>query len=131
MATSDLLCTFSFLLGSLLSVSGLGSMSSIAICYGEEGCVFCGLRSDGSHSVNCCRSNSTIVYGTPTHFPLLGPTAGTWGRCKLVSNGLKSKMAQERNMEKNKAPNGSQLDSNKKAMTICAAIDTHIEKSFQ
>ncbi|XP_028764207.1 uncharacterized protein At2g23090-like [Neltuma alba] len=33
-------------------------------------------------------------------------------------NGQKSKMARERNMEKNKAAKGSQLDSNKKAMTI-------------
>ncbi|URE22623.1 4F5 protein family [Musa troglodytarum] len=33
-------------------------------------------------------------------------------------NGQKSKMAREKNIEKNKAPKGSQLESNKKAMTI-------------
>ncbi|KAJ1397302.1 hypothetical protein SESBI_31895 [Sesbania bispinosa] len=33
-------------------------------------------------------------------------------------NGQKSRMAREKNMEKNKPAKGSQLDSNKKAMTI-------------
>ncbi|WVY98703.1 hypothetical protein V8G54_030854 [Vigna mungo] len=33
-------------------------------------------------------------------------------------NGQKSKMARERNMEKNKASKGSQLEANKKAMNI-------------
>ncbi|CAA6667399.1 unnamed protein product [Spirodela intermedia] len=33
-------------------------------------------------------------------------------------NGQKSRMARERNMEKLKAAKGSQLESNKKAMTI-------------
>nr|TKS08161.1 hypothetical protein D5086_0000108110 [Populus alba] len=33
-------------------------------------------------------------------------------------NGQKSKMARERNIEKQKAAEGSQLESNKKAMTI-------------
>ncbi|KAJ6905796.1 hypothetical protein NC652_023527 [Populus alba x Populus x berolinensis] len=33
-------------------------------------------------------------------------------------NGQKSKMARERNMEKQKAAKGSQLESNKKAMSI-------------
>ncbi|KAI9120841.1 hypothetical protein K1719_007874 [Acacia pycnantha] len=33
-------------------------------------------------------------------------------------NGQKSKTARERNMQKLKAPKGSHLDSNKKAMTI-------------
>ncbi|XP_010939767.1 uncharacterized protein At2g23090 [Elaeis guineensis] len=33
-------------------------------------------------------------------------------------NGQKSKTARERHMEKNKPPKGSQLESNKKAMTI-------------
>ncbi|KAG9440253.1 hypothetical protein H6P81_020418 [Aristolochia fimbriata] len=33
-------------------------------------------------------------------------------------NGQKAKMARERNLEKQKAAKGSQLESNKKAMTI-------------
>ncbi|PON91090.1 hypothetical protein TorRG33x02_131210 [Trema orientale] len=33
-------------------------------------------------------------------------------------NGQKAKMARERNMEKQKAAKGSQLESNKKAMSI-------------
>ncbi|OAY76773.1 Uncharacterized protein ACMD2_18597 [Ananas comosus] len=33
-------------------------------------------------------------------------------------NGQKSKMARDKHMEKNKPPKGSQLESNKKAMTI-------------
>ncbi|KAG0543060.1 hypothetical protein BDA96_02G157200 [Sorghum bicolor] len=33
-------------------------------------------------------------------------------------NGQKSKMARERNVEKNKASKGSQLESNKKAMNV-------------
>ncbi|XP_039023973.1 uncharacterized protein At2g23090-like [Hibiscus syriacus] len=33
-------------------------------------------------------------------------------------NGQKSRMARQKNMEKNKPARGSQLDSNKKAMTI-------------
>ncbi|XP_038983397.1 uncharacterized protein At2g23090-like [Phoenix dactylifera] len=33
-------------------------------------------------------------------------------------NAQKSKMAREKNMDKNKASKGSQLESNKKAMTI-------------
>ncbi|KAI6695150.1 hypothetical protein NL676_022860 [Syzygium grande] len=33
-------------------------------------------------------------------------------------NGQKAKMAREKNLEKSKAPKGSQLESNKKAMNI-------------
>jgi len=33
-------------------------------------------------------------------------------------NGQKAKMAREKNIEKNKAPKGSQLETNKKAMSI-------------
>ncbi|XP_028780005.1 serine/threonine-protein kinase-like protein ACR4 isoform X1 [Neltuma alba] len=73
-----------FLSCSCWSVSGLGSMSSIAISYGEKGSVFCGLRSDGSHTVNCYGSNSAVVYGIPTHFPLLGLTAGDGFVCGLL-----------------------------------------------
>ncbi|KAF7805352.1 serine/threonine-protein kinase-like protein ACR4 [Senna tora] len=65
-------------------VLGLGSMSSIAVSYGEKGSVFCGLRSDGSHTVTCYGSNSAVVYGIPTHFPLLGLTAGDGFVCGLL-----------------------------------------------
>jgi hypothetical protein len=65
-------------------VSGLGSMSSIAISYGEKGPVFCGLKSDGSHLVTCYGSNSAIIYGTPAHFPFAGLTAGDGFVCGLL-----------------------------------------------
>ncbi|KAJ6917434.1 serine/threonine-protein kinase-like protein ACR4 [Populus alba x Populus x berolinensis] len=61
-----------------------GSMSSIAISYGENGPVFCGLKSDGSHLVNCYGSNSAIIYGTPAHFPFIGLTAGDGFVCGLL-----------------------------------------------
>ncbi|KAF2322119.1 hypothetical protein GH714_007015 [Hevea brasiliensis] len=65
-------------------VSGLGSMSSIAISYGENGPVFCGLKSDGSHLVTCYGSNSAIIYGTPARFPFIGLTAGDGFVCGLL-----------------------------------------------
>lgn len=65
-------------------VSGLGSMSSIAISYGENGPVFCGLKSDGSHIVTCYGSNSAIIYGTPAHFPFTGLTAGDGFVCGIL-----------------------------------------------
>ncbi|KAF3455723.1 hypothetical protein FNV43_RR00365 [Rhamnella rubrinervis] len=68
----------------LYLVSGLGSMSSIAISYGEKGPAFCGLKSDGSHLVTCYGSNSAITYGTPAHFPFLGLTAGDGFVCGLL-----------------------------------------------
>ncbi|XP_024923455.2 serine/threonine-protein kinase-like protein ACR4 isoform X2 [Ziziphus jujuba] len=71
---SDLLC----------SVSGLGSMSSIAISYGEKGSAFCGLKSDGSHLVTCYGSNSAITYATPIQFPFLGLSAGDGFVCGLL-----------------------------------------------
>ncbi|KAG5139430.1 hypothetical protein JHK84_033198 [Glycine max] len=67
-----------------LQVTSLGSMSSIAISYGEKGSVFCGLKSDGSHTVTCYGSNSAIIYGTPTHFSFLGLTAGDGFVCGLL-----------------------------------------------
>lgn len=73
-----------FLSCSCWYVLGLGSMSSIAISYGDKGSVFCGLISDGSHTVNCYGSNSAIVYGIPAHFPLLGLTAGDGFVCGLL-----------------------------------------------
>lgn len=89
---THLLCSPRFLLLELAlvlscfcpSVLCLGSMSSIAISYGEKGSVFCGLRSDGSHTVTCYGSNSAVVYGIPTHFPLLGLTAGDGFVCGLL-----------------------------------------------
>ncbi|KAI9195624.1 hypothetical protein LWI28_016736 [Acer negundo] len=68
----------------LCLVSGLGSMSSIAISYGENGPIFCGLKSDGSHLVTCYGSNSAIIYGTPAHFPFIGLTAGDGFVCGLL-----------------------------------------------
>ncbi|KAG4988489.1 hypothetical protein AAZX31_11G125000 [Glycine max] len=67
-----------------LQVTSLGSMSSIATSYGEKGSVFCGLKSDGSHTVTCYGSNSAIIYGTPTHFSFLGLTAGEGFVCGLL-----------------------------------------------
>ncbi|XVF29351.1 hypothetical protein REPUB_Repub15cG0113200 [Reevesia pubescens] len=67
-------------------VSGLGSMSTIAISYGENGPVFCGLKSDGSHLVTCYGSNSAVIYGTPSHFPFVGLTAGDGFVCGLLMN---------------------------------------------
>jgi serine/threonine protein kinase len=65
-------------------VYSLGSMSSIAVSYGEKGSVFCGLKSDGSHTVTCYGSNSAIIYETPTHFSFLGLTAGDGFVCGLL-----------------------------------------------
>ncbi|GAU43902.1 hypothetical protein TSUD_88750 [Trifolium subterraneum] len=59
-------------------------MSSIAVSYGEKGSVFCGLKSDGSHTVTCYGSNSAIIYETPTHFSFLGLTAGDGFVCGLL-----------------------------------------------
>ncbi|KAK7325076.1 hypothetical protein VNO77_29136 [Canavalia gladiata] len=66
------------------TVSSLGSMSLIATSYGDKGSVFCGLKSDGSHTVTCYGLNSAIVYGTPTHFSFLGLTAGDGFVCGLL-----------------------------------------------
>ncbi|KAB2009081.1 hypothetical protein ES319_D10G142900v1 [Gossypium barbadense] len=75
-------------LGALLNlwwvVSGLGSMSSIAISYGENGPVFCGLKPDGSHLATCYGSNAAVIYGTPSHFPFVGLTAGDGFVCGLL-----------------------------------------------
>nr|TKS15239.1 epidermal differentiation family protein [Populus alba] len=65
-------------------VSGLGSMSSIAISYGEKGPAFCGIKSDGSHLVNCYGSNSAIIHETPAYFPFIGLTAGDGFVCGLL-----------------------------------------------
>ncbi|KAL9250709.1 Serine/threonine-protein kinase-like protein [Drosera capensis] len=65
-------------------LAGLGSMSSIAISYGERGPVFCGLKSDGSHLVTCYGQNPAILYETPAHFPFLGLTGGNSFVCGLL-----------------------------------------------
>ncbi|KAM7278932.1 hypothetical protein ACFE04_006066 [Oxalis oulophora] len=65
-------------------VSSLGSMSSIANSYGENGAVLCGIKSDGSHIVTCYGTNSAITYGTPSHFPFIGLTAGDSFVCGLL-----------------------------------------------
>ncbi|KAH7572812.1 hypothetical protein JRO89_XS03G0018100 [Xanthoceras sorbifolium] len=59
-------------------------MSSIAISYGENGPIFCGLKSDRSHLVTCYGSNSAVIYGTPAHFPFIGLTAGDGFVCGLL-----------------------------------------------
>ncbi|KAL5998061.1 Serine/threonine-protein kinase-like protein cr4 [Asimina triloba] len=69
---------------SMLPVSGLGSMSSIAVSYGENGPVFCGLSSDGSHLVSCYGADSAVVYGAPFRFPFSGLTAGDGFVCGLL-----------------------------------------------
>ncbi|KZV41105.1 receptor protein kinase [Dorcoceras hygrometricum] len=67
-----------------VKVLSLGSMSSIAISYGENGPVFCGIKSDGSHLASCYGSNSAIVRATPNHSPFLGLTAGNGFVCGLA-----------------------------------------------
>ncbi|PIN19173.1 Serine/threonine protein kinase [Handroanthus impetiginosus] len=64
-------------------VSSLGSMSSIAISYGENGPVFCGLKTDGSHLANCYGSNPAIIHATPNHLSFIGLTAGSGFVCGL------------------------------------------------
>ncbi|OVA04584.1 Protein kinase domain [Macleaya cordata] len=73
-----------FHLDSWWQVLGLGSMSSIAVSYGENGPVFCGLKSDGSHFVTCYGSDSAVIYGTPARFPFSGLTAGDGFVCGLL-----------------------------------------------
>ena len=65
-------------------VFSLGSMSSIAVSYGENGPVFCALSSDGSHSVSCVGADNSIVYGAPSRLPLYGLTAGDSFVCGLL-----------------------------------------------
>uniref|UniRef100_A0A7N0TLU5 non-specific serine/threonine protein kinase n=1 Tax=Kalanchoe fedtschenkoi TaxID=63787 RepID=A0A7N0TLU5_KALFE len=63
---------------------GLGSMSAIAISYGESGPAFCGLKTDGSHLVSCYGANSAIMYGYPVHFSFSGLTGGDGFVCGLL-----------------------------------------------
>ncbi|KAL5224254.1 hypothetical protein ABZP36_010893 [Zizania latifolia] len=63
---------------------GLGSMASIAVSYGEDGPVFCGLNSDGSHLVSCFGADASVVYGAPLSIPFIGLTAGDGFACGLL-----------------------------------------------
>ncbi|XP_071690590.1 serine/threonine-protein kinase-like protein ACR4 [Rutidosis leptorrhynchoides] len=65
-------------------VTGLGSMSSIAVSYGEYGTAFCGLRSDGSHLVTCYGSNSAITNSTPLFEQFSWLTGGNGFICGLL-----------------------------------------------
>ncbi|MQL74872.1 hypothetical protein Taro_007212 [Colocasia esculenta] len=65
-------------------VSGLGSMSSIAVSYGENGPVFCGLSVEGTHQVTCYGADASVVYGAPSRLPFLGLTAGDGFVCGLL-----------------------------------------------
>lgn len=67
-----------------LAASALGSMSSIAVSYGENGPVFCALVHDGSHLVRCFGTDPSIVYGTPSRLPMLALTAGDSFVCGLL-----------------------------------------------
>ncbi|KAG0460297.1 hypothetical protein HPP92_023425 [Vanilla planifolia] len=62
----------------------LGSMSSIAVSYGENGPVLCALLPDGSHLVRCFGTDSSIVYGSPSRLAMLGLTAGDSFVCGLL-----------------------------------------------
>ncbi|KAJ6842921.1 serine/threonine-protein kinase-like protein CR4 [Iris pallida] len=68
----------------VVAVSSLGSMSSIAVSYGEKGPAFCALSSDGSHLVTCLGDDNSVVYGAPSRLPLLGLTAGDSFVCGLL-----------------------------------------------
>ncbi|KAK1294607.1 putative receptor protein kinase CRINKLY4 [Acorus calamus] len=73
-----------FAIFSSQTVSGLGSMSSIAVSYGEDGTVFCGLALDGSHWVSCYGSDASVVYGVPHRLPFTGLTGGDGFVCGLL-----------------------------------------------
>ncbi|KAG8368109.1 hypothetical protein BUALT_Bualt15G0011000 [Buddleja alternifolia] len=70
------------------NASSLGSMASIAISYGENGAVFCGLKSDGSHLANCYGSNPAIIHATPKDSTFIGLTGGSGFVCglQMISN---------------------------------------------
>lgn len=70
------------------TVSALGSMSSIAVTYGENGSVFCGLALEGSHQVTCSGADASIVYGAPSRLPFLGLAAGDGFVCGLLMDSL-------------------------------------------
>lgn len=63
---------------------GLGSMSSIAISYGPNGPIFCGLKQDGSHFAYCFGGNSAIIKAMPPHHGFIGLTGGDGFICGLL-----------------------------------------------
>lgn len=67
-----------------LGTSALGSMTSIAVSYGENGPVFCAVVADGSHVVSCFGTDASIVYGAPSRLPMLSLTAGDSFVCGLL-----------------------------------------------
>lgn len=67
-----------------LETLALGSMSSIAVSYGENGPAFCALVPDGSHLVRCFGTDASIVYGAPSRLPMLALTAGDSFVCGLL-----------------------------------------------
>ncbi|XP_051144049.1 serine/threonine-protein kinase-like protein ACR4 [Andrographis paniculata] len=67
-------------------VVSLGSMSTIAVSYGDKGHASCVLRSDGSRSVSCYGSNDAIVNATPHHLTFLGLTGGSGFICGLMED---------------------------------------------
>lgn len=69
-----------------VDVQALGSMSFAAAVYGGNGPAFCGLRTDGSHVVECFGSDAASVYGAPRRLSLTGLTAGDGFVCGLTSS---------------------------------------------
>eukprot|EP01018_Ginkgo_biloba_P015871 Gb_38241 [translate_table: standard] len=65
-------------------VEGVGSMSSLAASYGENGPTLCGLKADGSHLVTCFGSDAATVYGAPLRMAFSGVSAGDGFVCGLV-----------------------------------------------
>ncbi|KAK9672252.1 hypothetical protein RND81_12G087000 [Saponaria officinalis] len=65
-------------------VFGLGSMSSVAVSYGEKGPAFCGLKSDGSHLADCYGSDAAVVYATPRYLSFAGLSGGDGFVCGLL-----------------------------------------------
>jgi hypothetical protein len=56
------------------SVQPLGSMSSMAASYGENGQTLCSLRAEKANVVTCFGSDVASVYGAPPRLPLVGLT---------------------------------------------------------
>lgn len=61
----------------LRGVASLGSMSSMAASYGENGQTLCSLRGEDANLVTCFGSDVASVYGAPQRLPLIGIT-GTY-----------------------------------------------------
>ncbi|GLJ25662.1 hypothetical protein SUGI_0491540 [Cryptomeria japonica] len=78
---------FVFLAVKFTAVSAVGSMSSLAASYGENGRTLCGLNADGSHFATCFGSDAAIVYGAPLRKAFTGLTAGDGFVCGLEGSG--------------------------------------------